>query len=399
MRLKVIGVTGTAGKSTTTHMAAHVLESAGVPTGYLSTVTLSAGAAASDNLSGQSTLEAADVQEWLARMVADGARAAVVEVTSHALAQGRVSGCEFDVAAFTNVRRDHLDYHGTPEAYLRTKTRLIELCAAAADKGTPKTAVLNRDDPSFEALAAQPIGRQLTYGLDNPADVRAVDAGDSCFRLSTSAASFPVRLALPGRFNTANALCAAAACLALGVPVERIAAALGSFPGLRGRVEAVRLGQPFRVYVDFAHSALGLASVLEELRRGTEGRLMAVFGPTARADHDRPGMGRAAARHTDFFVITTDDPLAEDPAELAHQVEAGAVGGNHEVILDRRAAIRRVLGMARPGDVVLLAGKGHERTMLLAGGPEPWDELAVAEAALRDLGFGAGELETAPARI
>ena len=387
--LKVVGVTGTAGKSTTTHMAAHVLASARVPAGCLSTISLCAGAAAVENRSGQSTMEATAVQAWLARMRSDGDRAAVLEVTSHALVQDRVGACDFDVAAVTNVGRDHLDYHGTPEAYLQAKARLIRLCAEAPGKGTPKTAVLNRDDPSFAALAAVPIERRITYGIDHPADVRALDIGRCSFLLTTTEGSAPVQLTPPGRFNAANALCAAATCLALGVPLDVVAAGLSSFPGLCGRLEAVHLGQPFEVYVDFAHTALGLESVLRELRRITGRRLLAVFGTTARADHDRPGMGRAAARYADHFVITTDDPMSQPPIDLARQIEAGAAGGHCEIVLDRGAAIRRALGLARPGDTVLLAGKGHERTMLLANGPEPWDEQAEAVAALAELGYRA----------
>jgi UDP-N-acetylmuramoyl-L-alanyl-D-glutamate--2,6-diaminopimelate ligase len=178
----------------------------------------------------------------------------------------------------------------------------------------------------------------------------------------------------------------------LGLGLEAVAAGLSSFPGLSGRLERVDLGQPFAVYVDFAHSAVGLASVLGELRRACPGRLLAVFGATARSDHDPAGMGRAAADHADFFVITTDDPLEVDPGELARQVESGVRGRvrgrDYEVLLDRRAAIRLALQLAAPGDVVLLAGKGHERTMRLAGGDVPWDERAEAEAAIRELGAG-----------
>lgn len=386
--MRVVGVTGTAGKSTTTHMTAHVLASAGVPAGYLTTVALCAGSRTIDNRSGQSTVEATDVQAWLARMRERGDRAAVLEVTSHALVQDRVSACDFDVAAVTNIGIDHLDFHGTPEAYRRAKARLVRLCAAAPAKGTAKTAVLNRDDPSFSTLADLPIERRISYGIDHPADVRAMDVRDSAFRLTTVEGCAAVRLALPGRHNVANALCAAGACLALGVPLDRVAAGLNSFAGLRGRLEAVRLGQPFRVYIDFAHSAVTLECVLRELRPGAGGRLLTVFGATARADHDRPGMGRAAARYADHFIITTDDPVSDDPADLARQVESGAGGGRYEVILDRRAAIRRALALAGPGDTVLLAGKGHERTMLVAAGHEPWDELAEVVAGLAELGFG-----------
>jgi UDP-N-acetylmuramyl-tripeptide synthetase len=395
-RLLVVGVTGTEGKTTTTHMAAHVLDHAGVPAGYLSTVAHRAGGPDRPNASGMTTMQAPQVQEWLARMVADGASAAVVEATSHALDQDRVGACEFDVAAFTNVFSDHLDYHGSLEAYQQAKARLIDLCAAAAGKGVPKTAVLNRDDASYEALAARPIERRLSYGIETAADVRAAGvepAGDggTAFRIHFGGASAPVRLRMAGRFNVSNALCAAGSCLALGLTLDQVAAGLSDFRGVRGRLEPVELGQPFQLYVDFADSPLSLDNMLSALRPATRGRLMVMFGATGRSDHGRAGMGRAAAEHADFFVITTDDPVGEDPAELARCVEAGVTdrqpGRDYEVVLDRREAIRRVLGAAGPGDVVVLAGKGHEQTMMLAGGPVPWDDRAEAEAALRELGL------------
>jgi UDP-N-acetylmuramoyl-L-alanyl-D-glutamate--2,6-diaminopimelate ligase len=391
-RLKVTGVTGTDGKTTVTHMTEHVLQASGIVAGAMSTVAFRVSGREVDNTSGQTTTESPDVQAWLARMVEGGAACAVIETTSHALVQERVRACDFDVAAFTNVGRDHLDYHATWEAYLDAKARLIDLTASAADKGVEKTAILNRDDASYERLARRPISRRWTYGMTTAADLYplelAITGDGSRFRMRTPVGETEVNLHVPARFNIYNALCAAGVCLALGVPVEDVGLGLDGFEGVRGRLEPVDLGQDFRVYIDFAHAAGSLASALAELRPFTRGRLIAVFGSTARSDHDRPGMGRAAADFSDFFIITTDDPLTEDPVEIARDVQSGATGKSpgrdFEVVIDRRAAIRRAIEIAGPGDTVLLAGKGHERSMRTARGSEPWDERAEAEAAIKD---------------
>ena len=389
--LKLAGITGTDGKTTVTHMAEHVLQTSGVLAGAMSTVAFKVRGHEVDNVSGQTTTEAPEVQHWLARMVEAGAECAVIETTSHALVQERVRACDFDVAAFTNVGHDHLDYHASWEDYLEAKARLIDLCAQSADKGIEKTAVLNRDDVSYERLARRPISRRWTYGMSVAADLHplelAIAGNGSHFRLRTPMGETEVQLNVPARFNIYNALCAAGVCLALGVPVEDIGRGLAGFEGVRGRLEPVDLGQDFRVYIDFAHAAGSLASALAELRPFTRGRLIVVFGSTARSDHDRPGMGRAAAEFSDFFIITTDDPLSEDPVEIARDVQAGvrdkAPGRDYEVVIDRRSAIRRAIELARPGDTVLLAGKGHERSMRTSRGSEPWDERAEAEAAIR----------------
>jgi UDP-N-acetylmuramoyl-L-alanyl-D-glutamate--2,6-diaminopimelate ligase len=391
-RLKLAGVTGTDGKTTVTHMAEHVLQTSGVVAGAMSTVAFKVSGREIDNVTGQTTTEAPEVQAWLARMVEAGAEAAVIETTSHALVQERVRACEFDVAAFTNVGHDHLDYHASWEDYLQAKARLIDLTAHAADKGIEKTALLNRDDVSYDQLARRPISRQWTYGMTTAADLHplelAITGSGSRFRMLTPLGDTEVSLHVPARFNIYNALCAAGVCLALGVPVEDVGRGLAGFEGVRGRLEPVDLGQDFRVYIDFAHAAGSLASALAELRPFTRGRLIAVFGSTARSDHDRPGMGRAAAEFSDFFIITTDDPLSEDPVEIARDVQSGATGKapgrDYEVVIDRRAAIRRAIELAQPGDTVLLAGKGHERTMRTVHGSEPWDERAEAEAAIKE---------------
>jgi UDP-N-acetylmuramoyl-L-alanyl-D-glutamate--2,6-diaminopimelate ligase len=390
--LYVAGITGTDGKTTVTHMSEHVLMAGGIVAGAMSTVAFSVKGAEIDNTSGQTTTEAPQVQDWLRRMVDAGVQCAVIETTSHALVQDRVLACDFDVAAFTNVGHDHLDYHATWEAYLEAKARLIDLAASGADKGIEKTAVLNRDDPSFDRLSRRPISRRWTYGLTTASDLHPLDlsmtATGSRFRLKTPMGETEVTLAVPARFNVYNALCAAGICLAVGVPIDEIGPGLAGFDGVRGRLERVDLGQDFSVFIDFAHSAGALASALAELRPYTRGRLIAVFGSTARSDHDRPGMGKAAADLADFFVITTDDPLREDPMEIARDVQSGAAGKapgrDYEIVIDRRAAIRRAIDVAKPGDTVLLAGKGHERTMQMAAGAEPWDERAEAEAAIKE---------------
>ena len=392
-QLKLAGVTGTDGKTTTTHMAEHVLEHSGTLAGAMSTVSYRVRGVETDNMTGQTTTEAPQVQAWLRRMVDAGANYAVIETTSHALVQERVGACEYDVAAFTNVGHDHLDYHASWDDYLEAKARLIDITSRSVDKGIEKTAVLNHDDASYEKLSRRSISRRWSYGFTGAADFQPLDiamtATGSSFRLRTPEGDTYVDLHVPARFNIYNAMCAAGVCLALGVPLDSIGEGLASFEGVRGRLERVDLGQPFSVFIDFAHSAGALASALAELRPFTKGRLLTVFGATARSDHDRPGMGRSAAQFADFFIITTDDPLLEDPAEIARDVQEGAqgkaAGRDYEIVIDRGAAIRRAIELAAPGDTVLLAGKGHERTMRTAKGAEPWDERAEAEAAIREL--------------
>ena len=391
-RLKLAGITGTDGKTTVTHMSEHVLQASGIVAGAMSTVAFKVSGREVDNVSGQTTTEAPEVQAWLARMVDAGARCAVIEATSHALVQERVRACEFDVAAFTNIGHDHLDYHATWEDYVEAKARLIDLTARSADKGVEKTAVLNLDDVSYAHLSHRPIARRWTYGMTTAADLHplelAITGAGSRFRMKTPMGETEVMLRVPAKFNIYNALCAAGVCLALGVPVDDVGRGLAGFEGVRGRLEPVDLGQEFRVYIDFAHAAGSLASALAELRPFTRGRLIVVFGSTARSDHDRPGMGRAAAEFSDFFIITTDDPLSEDPVEIARDVQSGVYGKSpgrdFEVVIDRRSAIRRAIEIAGPGDTVLLAGKGHERSMRTSHGSEPWDERAEAEAAIKE---------------
>ena len=269
-RLRMIAMTGTDGKTTSTHMTAHVLRSAGLKVGAMSSVSFMLGDGEEDNLSGQSTIEPTAVQGQLRRFVEAGAEAAVVEVTSHAIVQERVGACDFDVAGFTNIGSDHLDYHGTQQAYREAKARLIDLCRSSFNKGIPKTAVLNRDDSSYEFLRTRDIDRRWSYSALEPADIRASEIRPhgmgTAFLLSTGTASARVFLQVPALFNVSNSLCAAGAGLAVGLTLDQVAAGLSSFPGVRGRLEMVNAGQDFGVVIDFAHAAGALTTVLRELR-------------------------------------------------------------------------------------------------------------------------------------
>jgi UDP-N-acetylmuramoyl-L-alanyl-D-glutamate--2,6-diaminopimelate ligase len=395
-RLTVIGVTGTDGKTSLGHLIAHLLESAGESAGLLSTAeNRAAGRPLAD--SGRfTTPEAPEVQSLLAEMAEAGCRYAVLEATSHGLALHRLDGCEFDVAVMTNVGRDHMDFHRSREEYLAAKGTLFRMLDSSADKGIVKTAVLNADDEAHAYFRSLTRARAVTYGITSPADVTAEDVRPdgwgSRFRLRTAAGSEEVRLGRPGTFNVANALAAAGACLALGLPLDAIVRGLEAWPGAPGRMERVDEGQPFTVVVDFAHAPESLRRVLTELRAANRGRLIAVFGCIGERDRERRyAMGRAAAELADYTYVTDDNPYSEDReaiiAEIARGLrEAGKrEGHDFAAVPDRREAIAQALAMAVDEDIVLLAGKGHEREVYLPGGSYPCDDREEARRVLREL--------------
>ena len=392
--LMVIGVTGTDGKTTTTTMSQQMLLSASRPAGSMSTVDIRVGDSVDVNEARQTTLEALEVQEQLARMRDSGLKLVVIESSSHGLALQRVVGVDFDVAVFTNIAHEHLDFHKTIEAYREAKASLIDLTAQSVDKGIAKTAVLNRDDPSYAYLVNRPIARRITYGVQMDADLKAnrVDATADGLRLEASTPLGPltVRLRLSGRWNAANALAAAAAGMAVGLTLDEIRDGLERFSGVSGRMERVDLGQPFSVIIDYAHTPQSLEKVLRELRPITKGKLIAVFGSAGDRDREkRPWMGEIAARLSDYAVFTNEDPREEDPMAILSEIAAGAEevgwkeGENYARIENRRQGIGEAIRRARPGDTILLAGKGHERSILIGRGKETWDERAAAEDAIR----------------
>jgi UDP-N-acetylmuramoyl-L-alanyl-D-glutamate--2,6-diaminopimelate ligase len=392
----VIGVTGTDGKTTTTTMIHQMLLSAGRRVGSMSTVDIRFGDTVDPNDSRQTTLEALEVQEQLARMRDAGLKYAVIETSSHGLALQRVAGVDYDVAVFTNIAHEHLDFHKTIEAYREAKAQLVDLTAGSARKGIDKTAVLNRDDPSYAYLVNRPIHRRITYGLQLDADLKAdrVEAAPDGLKVdaSTPLGSLSVRLKISGRWNAANALAAAAAGVAVRLTLDEIRLGLESYRGVSGRMERVDLGQPFSVIIDYAHTPQSLEKVLRELRPITRGKLIAVFGSAGDRDREkRPWMGEIAARLSDYAVFTNEDPREEDAMTILNEIAAGAEevgwteGDQYARIEDRRQGIAHAVRRAGPGDTVLLAGKGHERSILIGRGKEPWDERAAAEAAIRGL--------------
>ncbi len=371
-KLKVVGVTGTNGKTTVTYMLEAVLSRLGMKPGVIGTVNYRIGGEAI-SAAPNTTPMAPEIHALLARMASSGSRAAVMEVSSHALALGRADSVGFDCAVFTNLQSDHLDFHKNMENYLRAKLKLFSLTAASGKEG--RTAVINADDPSAADFARAAAGsRVLTYSLEKPAAIGAEDiapspaglsspCGGIAFTLAVPSGRAPVKLRLLGRHNLYNALAAAGAAYALGVSPADIAAGLEALEKVPGRLEPVRAGQDFSIFVDYAHTSDALESVLKSLRGAQGGRLITVFGCGGDRDRaKRAPMGRAACSLSDMVYITSDNPRTEDPAAIIAEIETGVKGAysNYAVIPDRRAAIRAAVAAASSGDIVLIAGKGHE---------------------------------------
>jgi UDP-N-acetylmuramoyl-L-alanyl-D-glutamate--2,6-diaminopimelate ligase len=400
-KLKLVAVTGTDGKTTTVHLVSDVLEAGGEITGFATTVDFKVADHVEANDTRQSTQEAVEIQEFFAELLVAGGTWGVLEATSHALTLRKLRGTEVDIAVFTNLSPEHLDFHGTLQSYLEAKGILFAMLAQGTDKGVPKTAVLNADDTHWQYLVDRAAGaRVITYGIDAHADVQgtvlAADANGSRVRVETGGESVEISLPLVGRFNVHNALAAIAAGVAAGVPLAKARDALQRARPVRGRMERVDRGQPFSVIVDYAHTPESLDKVLALLRPLTKGRLIAVFGSAGERDRTkRPRLAEVAAKHADFFVITQEDPRLEDPGTILAEIESGATaagktrGTDYEVIDDRRDAVRDAMRRAQAGDTVLLAGKGHEGSIIVGEEKRPWNEAEVAREALRELGFAA----------
>jgi UDP-N-acetylmuramoyl-L-alanyl-D-glutamate--2,6-diaminopimelate ligase len=410
--LAVVGITGTDGKTTTSFLATAALEAAGVRTGMTGTAETRIGGVQAANEAHATTPEAPQLQRALRAMHVAGDAAAVIETTSHGLALNRVDAIAYDAAIMTNLTHEHLELHGTWEAYRDAKLMLFEKLARPSGGPStskplawPATGIVNADDASagaFIGVAQEAGARILTYGTDPAADVRAtrVEEDQQRLRIAYEAPSGPatVHLRLVGRFNVHNALAVVALGEAVGLDPAAVREGLASVPVVPGRMERVEAGQPFGVIVDFAHSPASLQTVLDllaPLAASGGGGLIAVFGSAGERDTaKRPLMGRIAGERARIVVVTDEDPRGEDREaildEIARGAEATGKRRGHDllVIADRREAIEAAIERARPGDIVLLAGKGHEQSILGPDGPRPWNERAEAEAALHRAGFG-----------
>jgi UDP-N-acetylmuramoyl-L-alanyl-D-glutamate--2,6-diaminopimelate ligase len=391
--LRLICVTGTDGKSTSTHLMAHVLDACGFRAGYLSSVGFETGDGFQLNTQHMTTLEATEIQSMLATSRQRKLQTIVLEASSEGLAQRRLEGCQVDVAVFTNLTRDHLDFHGSMERYLEAKGLLFQMLARPSAKTFPRAAVLNADDPASDYLRGLSEATVISYGIDKPADLQAMDVEAEgyglAFQVRAGREQHDARVPLLGRFNAYNSLAALAVARSQGAGLAASVDALASFGGVPGRLEPIACGQPFGVFVDIASTPAALENVLTALRPGTPGRLWAVFGAAGGRDPARrSGMGLVAGRLADRCVLTNEDPRDEDPDAIIDAIaqgliQAGRMEGRDFVrLLDRSSAIAHAFENAQPGDTVLLAGKGTETVMILASGPIPWDERTLARQLL-----------------
>ncbi|HEU4884816.1 MAG TPA: UDP-N-acetylmuramoyl-L-alanyl-D-glutamate--2,6-diaminopimelate ligase [Longimicrobium sp.] len=390
-RMTLVGVTGTNGKTTTAAMLRHLLSLDG-PAAYIGTLgAIGADGEVVPGTEGLTTPGPVEAARWLRHFLDHGVERVAMEVSSHALDQARMAAARFDAAVFTNLTRDHLDYHVTMEAYRDAKLRLLHLLKPTG------AAILNADDDAWRDVAS-PIGRTVRFGVEHAseADVAAegmhVGPGGMEFTLRTPDGAAPVALPIFGGFNVSNAVAAAAVLWSLGWPVDRIADALGTLPQVPGRLERIA-GPPQSATVlrDYAHTPDALERALEAVRPLVSGRLIVVFG--AGGDRDagkRPEMGAIAAAHADLAIVTSDNPRTEDPERILDGIESGMGSAPRLRISDRREAIRTALTEGRADDLVLLAGKGHETYQIIGTEKRPFDERAIVHEILAELQTAAG---------
>ncbi len=383
--LRMVGITGTNGKTTTSYLVEAIFAAAGWPTGVMGTINYRFGQ--SNTPAPNTTPFASELQRFLAQVVQKGGNACVMEVSSHSLDLGRVEGVDFDVAVFTNLTQDHLDFHKTMDAYAAAKEKLYVSLDPNSTKTLPKRAVINADDPWSEKMIAHVRVPVWRYRLHGPADLFAknlvCDATGSRFELHTPRGHHAVNLPLLGDYNVMNALAAAGAALSQDIPLETVVRGLETISGVPGRMERLKSPRGFTVVVDYAHTEDALRQVMAALKKLKPHHLLTVFGCGGDRDRTkRPLMGEAAAQMSDEVIVTSDNPRSEDPARIALDVEVGVRrvrSEGYEIILDRQEAIKKAFSLAQAGDIVLIAGKGHENYQILSDKTISFDDREVAQ--------------------
>lgn len=392
-KMRMIGVTGTNGKTTTTHLIRSIFMEAGYKVGLIGTIHILIG---DRMLPVQNTTpDVVDLQSTLAEMAAEGIDYVIMEVSSHALELGRTAGCEFDVGVFTNLTQDHLDFHITFDKYRDAKAKLFSQLGDEHAVKTGKHAVINMDDASAVQLLQHCTCPVITYGTAEQSTIRAqevsVKAEGVQFTVTGPFGHIPLQLKITGMFNVYNTLAAISAARAEGISTALIKKALEEFRTVSGRFELVDAGQPYAVIVDYAHTPDGLENILKTARQFAEKRIIVVFGCGGDRDKTkRPIMGRLAAQYGDVVIATSDNPRTEDPVAILADVEAGIKQGlengkGYEVIIDRKQAIAKALHVAQPRDIVIIAGKGHETYQILKDKTIDFDDREVARSVIREM--------------
>ncbi|MBH0170681.1 UDP-N-acetylmuramoyl-L-alanyl-D-glutamate--2,6-diaminopimelate ligase [Fictibacillus sp. 18YEL24] len=385
-KLHLIGITGTNGKTTTSHLIEKVLRDAGKSTGMIGTIEM--------KIKDQSfkvantTPDSLFLQNAFYQMTEEKVEAAVMEVSSHALVQGRVWGCDFDIAVFTNLTQDHLDYHKNMEEYQFAKSLLFSQMGNTYNRSDRKVAVLNNDDPASKMFERVTSAQVVSYGIDNDSDVRATDiligSQGTTFKLQTPIGSREVTLKLIGKFSVYNVLAATTACLLSGLDLDQILASLKEVTGVSGRFEPVIAGQDFTVIVDYAHTPDSLENVLRTIKEFATGKITAIVGCGGDRDKTkRPLMAGIAANLADHAIFTSDNPRTEDPLQILKDMEEGVDDGNYVTIPDRKKAIEHAVEKARANDVILIAGKGHETYQIIGKDILEFDDRIVAREAIK----------------
>lgn len=396
--LTLIGVTGSDGKTTTVNFIYEILKAAGIKTGMISTVNAVIGEEALDTGLHVTTPEVFENEKYLRQIADAGLTHAILETTSHGLAARRISGEIFDIGVVTNITHEHLDYHGSWDAYLEAKGKLIRGLEVTQPKTNPipPLAVLNRDDRSYDYLTVMTKARQISYGVEGPADVFAENIVNTPEKLTFTADgpgfSLPVETSMIGNYNVLNILAAfSATILGLEIPPEAALEGIRRLKGVPGRMERISMGQDFLAMVDFAHTPFALQAALEAGRELMSGRVIAVFGSAGLRDkHKRRMMAEISAQKADLTILTAEDPRTESLDDILAEMAAGAVhmggveGKSFYRIPDRAEAIRFALRQARPGDLVMALGKGHEQSMCFVETEYPWDDRTAMRAALAE---------------